>query len=85
MSAISAFYGIIIYMWSRGEHNPPHIHAEYAEYDAVFDFNGKMLTGKFPKGKKKLVVAWIEIHKEELAANWKLASSNQNTFMIQPL
>jgi hypothetical protein len=33
----------------------------------------------------KLVQAWIEIHKEELLANWELAINGQEVFKIDPL
>lgn len=36
MPEISRFYGISIYMFYN-EHNPPHIHAEYQDYEAVID------------------------------------------------
>ncbi|WP_318664531.1 DUF4160 domain-containing protein [Treponema sp.] len=35
--------------------------------------------------KKKLVEAWIEIHKEELMANWKLLEEGEQFFKIEPL
>lgn len=37
------------------------------------------------KSKKKLVEAWIEIHKEELQANWKLLDEGEQFFKIEPL
>jgi len=33
----------------------------------------------------KLVLAWIEIHKDELMANWKLAVDGQTIFKIEAL
>jgi hypothetical protein len=33
----------------------------------------------------RLVQAWIEIHKEDLLANWKLAVEGQQPFKIEPL
>jgi hypothetical protein len=33
----------------------------------------------------KLVEAWIEIHKEDLLANWDLAVNGQEVFKIEPL
>jgi len=33
----------------------------------------------------KLVVAWIEIHKEELKADWKLLEEEERFFKIEPL
>jgi hypothetical protein len=36
MPAISMFFGIIIRMYNNGKHNPPHFHASYQGYEAVF-------------------------------------------------
>jgi hypothetical protein len=33
----------------------------------------------------KLVQAWIEIHNEDLMADWELAINGQNIFKIDPL
>jgi len=40
---------------------------------------------KLPPGKLRLVQAWVEIHREELAADWELASKGQMPFRIKPL
>jgi len=37
------------------------------------------------KVRLKLVQAWIEIHQEELMADWKLAVSGERVFRIDPL
>ena len=84
MPTVSMFYGIIIYIYFM-DHNPPHIHAEYAEYKAQFDFNGKMIAGKMPRKKRKLIEAWIILHAEELAANWKIAAAGGAVMPIDPL
>ncbi len=66
MPTISMFYGIIIYMFyfDNKEHHTPHIHANYAEYDAVISIpEGDVLKGEMPNHKLKLIKAWIEIHK----------------------
>lgn len=78
------FYGIIIYMYKK-EHMPPHIHAKYQGREASFDFNGKRLDGKLKKTKERLVKAWIEIHKDELKANWELLQSGEEICRIDPL
>ena len=88
MPVISMFYGIIIRMfyYDNKEHHIPHIHIEYAEFTAVLEVpSGKLLAGDFPKDKLKLVLAWIEIHKEELLANWKLAVEGDTVFKIEAL
>jgi len=33
----------------------------------------------------KLVQAWIEIHRDELVADWELAVSGQPPYKIEPL
>ena len=82
------FYGIIIRMFflDNKEHKLPHIHIEFGDNTAVITIpDGKILAGKFPKNKLKLVKAWIEIHKDELMADWKLAIEGNAVFKIEPL
>ncbi len=87
MPTLSVFFGIIIRMYNEkgGKHNLPHIHAEYGDDEAVFDFEGNIIEGEFPKKKQRLVEAWIEIHREDLEANWKLLSNGEQFFKIDPL
>jgi hypothetical protein len=47
--------------------------------------DGELLAGKFPKSKTRLVHTWIEIHREELKAEWKLAVNSEEVFKIDPL
>ncbi len=81
------FYGIIIRMYcSPSEHNPPHIHAFYQDYKSVIDINTcEISDGMLPSKQKKLVLAWAEIHKEELLIDWELASKGELPFPIEPL
>ena len=84
MPTISMFYGIVIQMFFD-DHNPPHFHAYYQDYEASFTLDGEVLKGSLPPRQKKLVVAWAEIHQEELLANWNLAKSNMELYHIDPL
>ena len=87
MPTLSIFFGIIVKMYNEksGKHNIPHLHAEYQDDEIVVDFEGNILEGRLPKGKQKLLLAWIEIHKEDLIANWKLLSNGDGYFRIDPL
>jgi hypothetical protein len=88
MPAISMFYGIIIYMYffDNKMHYLPHIHAKYQDNEVVVEIpEGKVLEGEIPSNKLKLVLAWIEIHKEELMANWELARKGEMVFKIEGL
>lgn len=81
------FFGIIIRMYREinAKHHLPHIHAEYQEYEAVISLEGELLSGELPSKKMKLVLAWMEIHSEDLFANWKLLSDGKEYFKIDPL
>jgi hypothetical protein len=87
MPTLSMFYGIIIRMHSeRGErHNKPHVHCTYGDYEAVVGLDGEVLSGELPPNKLKLVVAWLSLHEDELAANWRLLSEGEGYFKVDPL
>ncbi|MBL4631923.1 MAG: DUF4160 domain-containing protein [Paraglaciecola sp.] len=56
------------------------------DYFAIVEIpSGKVLEGKLPRTKLKLVDAWVEIHKDELMADWFLASNGEQIFKIDPL
>jgi len=62
----------------------PHIHAEYQGQVAVYSIpDGEVLAGDLPSKKHKLVVAWIEIHQEDLIADWQLAVNGQKHFLSE--
>ena len=88
MPTISMFYGIIIclYFYDDERHKLPHIHARYQGQEAAFSIlDGTLLAGEIPIAKIKLVQAWIEIHKEDLLADWELAVTGQPPLPIDPL
>lgn len=88
MPAISMFYGIIIYMYfmDNAKHNTPHIHVKYQGNEVVVSIpEGDIIEGSIPNTKMKLVQAWIELHKDELMANWELSVSGQQPYKIDPL
>ncbi|MCP4630783.1 MAG: DUF4160 domain-containing protein [bacterium] len=45
----------------------------------------EILVGNLPKKQTKLVLAWAELHQEELIANWKLVMNGEQPFQIKPL
>lgn len=88
MPVISMFYGIIISMYylDNKRHKKPHIHVRYQGKEAALSIpDGKVLEGVIKPEKLKLVQAWVEIHKEELMADWELAKQGQKVFTIEPL
>jgi hypothetical protein len=85
MPEISLFYGIRVTMnWA--DHNPPHFHVEYAEYKALVNVEtSTVFRGGLPNKQLKLVLAWCEIHRDELMQNWELAQRNKPLNSIAPL
>ena len=68
------------------KHKLPHIHAEFQGETAVYAIpNGELLAGKIDKRKQKLILAWIEIHREDLMADWDLAVNGKMPFKIKGL
>ena len=88
MPIISMFYGLIITMYFRDtqQHHLPHIHVEYQGLESVVSIpSGELLHGDLPSGKRKLLAAWIELHQDELMADWALAVRGESIYKIDPL
>jgi hypothetical protein len=87
MPTISMFYGILIRMFlGKKEHNPPHFHAYYQEFKGVFNIKAcEMVEGNLPAKQIRLIIAWSELHKDELLADWELANNGEEPFSIDPL
>ncbi|MEN9373269.1 MAG: hypothetical protein RIR79_821 [Pseudomonadota bacterium] len=82
------FYGILVAMYALDtqKHHWAHIHVRYNEFKVVIAIpNGEVLEGELPARQMKLLQAWIEIHRDELMADWYLASTGQTPFKIDPL
>jgi hypothetical protein len=88
MPVISMFYGVIVlmYYFDNRRHHQPHIHVQYSDEEAVISIpEGNLMEGSLRSAKLKLVQAWIEIHQDELMADWELAVNGQQVFKIDPL
>ena len=87
MPSISEFYGLSVYMYNNvREHNSPHFHVFYRDLESIIDIQKcKKTEGKMPKNKLRLILAWCEIHKDELLQNWELATKKMDLLNIAPL
>ena len=84
MPEISRFYGIIIYMY-LDDHNPPHFHVWYDEYEATITIQDGIVTGSLPRRALKLVYEWLDLHQEVLMENWRLLCNSEAAKKISPL
>ena len=85
MPRISEFRGITISMF-HSEHGPPHFHAAYGEFKAVFGVDPIEITsGSLPTWAERLVREWAELRRQELLANWRRARRLEALRTIKPL
>jgi hypothetical protein len=75
---------VITIYWD--DHNPPHFHARYQNYKAIFDIKTcGVLAGTLPPKAMALIVEWVNLHRTELMENWERAIRRENLKQIQPL
>lgn len=85
MPEISLFGGIRITMY-YDDHDPPHFHAEYAGHRALVAIQeGCVIRGALPNRQLKFVLAWCEMHQDELMQNWELARASKPLNAVPPL
>lgn len=77
MPEICRFLGIVIYMFS-GDHNPPHFHVRYNEYEGIISINKiEVIKSTLPSQILKKVLIWATKYQKELEENWKLCEQGQ--------
>lgn len=85
MPTISVFYGILIQMF-WGDHNPPHFHALYGEYEVIVNIRTlEIIRGFMPRRALALVLEWASLRREELMEDWTLCEMKQVPVKIAPL
>ncbi len=84
---VSMFYGIIIRIGNISDaFNTPIVNVVYQKENATININnGSVIDGALSPKQLKLVTAWIEIHKDELLADWELCRNREKPFAIEPL
>jgi hypothetical protein len=85
---ISAFYGIVIWMYydESPHQGRPHFHATYADDEASIDIETlSVVAGELPTRATRLVSEWASMHQAELQANWERARHHEPLQQIEPL
>lgn len=67
------------------DHDPPHFHAVYGDFEITVEIESGMIEGQFPKRALRHVIEWYELHKDELREDWELARNKQTLKKIAPL
>ena len=84
MPEICRFFGIIIMMFAD-DHNPPHFHIRYGDYEAIITIDKGIVKREIPRNELKHVFIWMELHKKELEMNWIRLQNGEEPLKINPL
>ena len=83
MPTISEFFGISIVIRFI-DHNPPHFHAYYQQNKISVEIMNGKVRGEMSERALRMVLEWLDLHREEIMNAWELASIGQNP-KIEPL
>lgn len=85
MPEISRFLGIVIRMFPL-DHNPPHFHAIYNQFEASFSIDPlEIIEGNLPPRIHGIVIEWAAQYQNELMENWEKLRKEQPIKKIRPL
>ena len=85
MPEIGRFFGIVVTMYYN-DHGLPHIHAKYGGQRAsVVIEDGRILSGGLAARAGELLHEWLDLHRDELLDNWRLAQERKPLRKIDPL
>ncbi len=84
MPQISLFYGIIIMMYFA-DHTPAHFHAWYGNYKITVSIKDGVVKGEMPARALRMILEWLDLHREELMENWERACKGEPLNKIDPL
>jgi hypothetical protein len=82
---ISRFFGITIAMYFD-DHAPAHFHARHADGNAKIQIDTlEVIASTLERPQLRFVLAWAELHQDELLENWRLARAGETLQEIEPL
>jgi len=84
MPVISRFLGIAIAILYR-DHDPPHFHATYGEFEITVTIRDGKVRGKFPGRAQALVLEWLNLHREAILDDWNRSQRGEPLVQIPPL
>ena len=84
MGSIFIIQGILIYIYAF-DHNPPHIHFTYGEYECCISVLDRVVDGKAPSKVIAKVNEWMDLHEAEILTLWEKAQKGEKLGRIEPL
>ena len=84
MPVVSEFEGIEICLYFD-DHMPPHFHAWYGEYKMIVNIKDGVVKGEMPGRALRMILEWLDLHRDELMDNWNRAQQGAPLLKIAPL
>ena len=85
MPTIALFFGIRVLMYWN-DHQPPHFHVDYQGQRAVVGIDPfVVIQGTLPNRILRLILAWGELHHDEILQDWELAREGKELLFIEGL
>ena len=84
MPVISRFLGIAIAILYR-DRDPPHFHGICGEFEITMTIRDGYARGESPRRARGLVLDGLQLHRDELLANWDRARRGEPLVPIPPL
>lgn len=88
MGEIARFFGIVVRMYSEtgGRHHRPHLHAYAEGMEIVVALDSvEVMNGELSRRNERLLLAWVELHLEDLRWNWAALNQGEPPRKIDPL
>ena len=67
------------------DHQPPHFHVKYNEYECWITIEDGVITGSMPHRAMRLIYEWLDLHRDELMENWERLQNSEAPVKILPL
>jgi len=75
-----------MFVEAGGPHHTSHFHAYYQDHVGIYGIERiERLAGSLPRRQERLVLAWAELHQEDLLSNWQVLQQGHPPFKIEPL
>lgn len=67
------------------DHNPPHFHAKYQNDKVIVEIKNGKVKGEISERALRLILEWLDLHREELLVAWQQAAAGIDPEPIEPL
>ena len=84
MPEICRFFGIIVSLYWK-DHNPPHIHFSYGDYECSISVLDRVVDGQAPVKVIAQVNDWIDLHAAEILPVWEKGQIGAKLNKLEPV